>query len=208
MKQRAPLTFWQRVNWAAIALAAAAALFVAYPALRGYGSEAGLAGAELYARPAWLYSHVSAMFGFALLATGIGVISRRAGAAAWIGTLLVLPYYGAEAFGLHALGREAVELGDGAAIAAADSFRFEPVAMTTFAIGWIGLAVAGWWLIRDRQQLRRFGQIGAVLTGVALLLFLPQFFFPPAGRISHGVLLAVGLALIAIDLWQQQKKQQ
>jgi hypothetical protein len=43
-------------------------------------------------------------------------------------------------------------------------------------------------------------RIGLVLTAIALLTYLPQFFFPPSGRIGHGIVLAAGLLLLAYAL--------
>jgi hypothetical protein len=44
------------------------------------------------------------------------------------------------------------------------------------------------------------GMIG-VLTGIAVALYLPQFFGPPPVRMAHGVLLAIGCLWLAIGLW-------
>lgn len=184
--------------WRPAALFLAAICFVAYPALRGYSDESGLSGAHAYARPEWLYSHVFAMLGFVLLAYGLSQLVPRAAVAAWIGTILVLPYYGAEAFGLHALGKQVLETGHVDMIAAADEFRFEPVAVTLFALGWLAFSVAGILLLPAVAASDGwFSRAGLSLVALGLLVFLPQFFFPPAGRILHGVVLAIGLILVA-----------
>ncbi|HEY1135059.1 MAG TPA: hypothetical protein VGE77_10815, partial [Nocardioides sp.] len=183
------------------ALALAGAALAAYPALRGYAVEDGLAAAELYARPAWLWAHALAMVGFALVAWGLGAVHALAQRWMTVGLVLLLPYYGAEAYGLHAVGRRVVETGDAAVLAAgdgaADLFRYEPVAVTLFALGWVALAVAGALLVRGAPRDPRLRRAGLVLTGVALATYLPQFFLPAPGRVAHGVVAAVGLVALA-----------
>jgi hypothetical protein len=187
----------KRIGLQGIALAVAGIAFAVYPMLRGAGSETGMSGADLYARPAWLVAHVLGMVGFVLTAWALTSLDRLAGTLAVAGTALVLPYYGAEAYGLHAIGRRVVETGDTSAVAAADLFRYEPVAMTTFAVGLLLLAAAGVRLVlmsRDHAGMVRWG---LALTGITLATYLPQFFLPIEGRIGHGVLLGTGLLLLA-----------
>ncbi|WP_344808076.1 hypothetical protein [Microlunatus ginsengisoli] len=187
---------------AAVTLGLAGLAFAAYPMLRGYGSETGLAGAALYARPAWVAAHLLGMVGFALLALGLSRIDERAGRWATWGAFAVLPYYGAEAFGLHALGLRAIQTGHADMTAASDMFRYQPVAITIFALGWIAFGAVG---VRLLLLARRGGEAmlraGLVLAGVALITYLPQFFLPPAGRIGHGLLLGIGLLLTAYATW-------
>lgn len=185
------------VGRAALVLAIAGAAFAAYPILRGSGSEAGLAGAELYARDAWLIAHVLGMAGFAAIGWGLGVVDRLAGRLALAGALLVLPYYGAEAFGLHALGQRVLETGDASAIAAADLFRYQPLAMTMFVAGLVLVAGAGVRLLLKVRHGPGGQRIGLLLTGAALATYLPQFFVPIGGRIGHGVVLGLGLLALA-----------
>ncbi|MFW6773108.1 hypothetical protein ACOACO_02400 [Nocardioides sp. CPCC 205120] len=186
-------------------LGLAGAALAAYPALRGHAVEDGLAAAELYARPAWLWAHVLAMAGFVLVALGLAAVDRAAQRAAVVGTALLLPYYGAEAYGLHAVGRRVVETGDAAVLSAgdgaADLFRYEPVAVTLFALGWVALALAGARLVvvAVRRSPGPLARAGLVLTAAALATYLPQFFLPPGGRTAHGVLAAAGLLLLAVD---------
>jgi hypothetical protein len=180
------------------ALALAALAFAAYPVLRGYGPETGMDGAALYARPAWLLAHVLGMAGFVLVATGLAGVDPRAGRWATWGAFLVLPYYGAEAFGLHALGTEVLATGHGDMTAAADAFRYHPAALAMFTAGWAAFAAVGTRLLVLARRAGGASRWGLALTGLALLTHLPQFFLPAAGRISHGLVLAVGLALLAV----------
>jgi hypothetical protein len=185
---------------ATAALAAAGLAFAAYPVLRGYGTEAGMAGAELYARPAWLLAHLLGMAGFVLAATGLAAVDGRAARWATWGAFGVLPYYGAEAFGLHALGVRVVETGHADMTTAATLFRYQPVALTLFVLGWAVLAAVGVRLLGLARHERGVLRLGLVLTGVALATYLPQFFLAPVGRIGHGLVLATGLLLLAVDL--------
>jgi hypothetical protein len=173
-------------------LVAAGALFVAYPALRPWGDATvdGMAGA--FASPAWLVAHLAAVAGFVLVGFGIRPLSRVAATVWWIGAGLVLPYYGAEAFALHALGlRSSGE----ALAAAADAVRNGPVQLIVFGVGLLLFAVAAV-LVAARGADR--GRALALPFAVATVLFLPQFFLPPALRIAHGVLLGVGCVLLAV----------
>ena len=45
-----------------------------------------------------------------------------------------------------------------------------------------------------------------MLAGIALLTYLPQFFLPSAGRIGHGLVLGIGLLVIAYAVlgWTEQ----
>ena len=56
------------------------------------------------------------------------------------------------------------------------------------AAGGVALAVTLW---------RHSARAAAVLLGAGLALYLPQFWFPPAGRVLHGLVLAAGLVLLA-----------
>jgi hypothetical protein len=169
-------------------LVAAGALFVAYPALRPWGDATvdGMAGA--FASPAWLVAHLAAVAGFVLVGLGIRPLSGAAATAWWVGAGFVLPYYGAEAFALHALGlRSSGE----ALAAAADAVRNGPVQLIGFGIGLLLFAVAAV-LVAVR------GRALALPFAAAMVLFLPQFFLPPALRLAHGVLLGVGCVLLAV----------
>lgn len=181
----------------AAALALAGVAFATYPAIRGYGLEIGLAGAELWARPAWLAAHVLGMAGFVLAGWGLAAVDRRAGRWGLLGAVLVLPYYGAEAFGLHALGRRATETGDASMAAAADMFRYGPVALTVFALGLTLVAAAGLRLLVLVPRATAVSRVGLSLVGLALATYLPQFFATPTGRVVHGAVLGVGLVVLA-----------
>src|SRR5438309_1011686 len=109
-----------RVRLGAASFAIAGVLFLLYPAIRPFSDETSLQGAAAFASTAWILAHMLAMVGFTLVMLGLlGLyLAFRAtaveGIAFWalaVGLLsigLLLPFYGGEAFGLHAIGEEAL----------------------------------------------------------------------------------------------------
>lgn len=188
---------------AAAFFALAAVLFVLYPALRPYSSEVGLAGAGAFGSDRWVFAHLCGMaaFGGFAAATCTLTVPRLPRATAVLGVGLILPYYGAEAFGLHALGRAALARGDAGLTGVADLVRNNPLALTMFGAGWIVLAVAGVTVARGLWL--RGARTGAALLGAGMVLYLPQFFGPPWLRIAHGVLLGAGLVIVAVGLFRR-----
>ena len=215
----------------ALALAAAGVLFVIYPAVRPWRDESTTGGAlAAMSSGGWVASHLSGMLGFILLSLGLlavrdalgetgrtaGVGSPPAGRPAagpagaavltgWLGAGLILPYYGAETFGLHGIAGEAAAGSPLVLLDLVDAVRFDPVAVTMFGIGLLLLAAAGlltavavW-----RSDLRPRGAGVALAAG--LVLYLPQFYAPPAVRIGHGVLVAVGALWLAVVLWRARR---
>lgn len=189
---------------AGLALAAAGVLFIAYPVLRPWADETTLAGAEAMASTAWVASHMFGMVAFALTTLGITWIvgtarhGRLAGVAAWLGTLLVLPYYGAETFGLQVIAQRALDEGDASLLVLAEDFRMGAAPVTMFGLGLAALAIAGVALAMSVWRHGRVNRLGGLLAGTALVMYLPQFFAPPVLRITHGAVLGAGLILLAI----------
>lgn len=194
------MRYWAR----SIVLFIAAVSFAIYPVLRGFGSETGVTGAQHYASTTWVAAHVAAMVGFVALVVVLRIDAtdqrrRTTELLGWISVALLLPYYGAEAYGLNALGRWVLDGGDPTSMSVADDFRFAPVPITIFAAGWILLAWVAIRMIRDHVGSIRLERVGVWMTAAGLLLFLPQFFAPGTVRIAHGVILAVGLAIWAVS---------
>ncbi len=202
------------VRVGAVGLAVTGVLFTIYPALRPYSDETGMAGARAFASPAWVASHTFAICGFILLTLGLlalrvalaGTPGQRRGTTGAMLTLvgvgLTLPYYGAEVFGLHAIGQRAIHDNNPGLVDMANDVRYNPVAITMFGTGLILLAVG---TVLAALAIWRSGTL-ARWSGVPLaagyVLFLPQFFGPPAVRVAHGVLILVGCALLAAALWR------
>jgi succinate dehydrogenase hydrophobic anchor subunit len=199
----------------ALALAVAGVLFILYPAVRPWQDESTVEGAtKAMSSSAWVAAHLFAMIGFILVALGLlavwNAVSRTpaerlalaAVVTAWVGVGLVLPYYGAEDFGLNAIARKAAEGQVADLLGLVDAVRFSPVPATTFVLGLLLLgagavlaAVAVW---RSGVLPRASG----VLFALGFALFIPQFFTPPAVRIAHGVLVAAGSIWLALALWR------
>ena len=204
-----------RVRLGALALAVAGVLFVLYPAIRPYSDEMSLQGAAAFASNAWIVAHVLAMLGFVLVALGVLALyytlrdtpaeqlAFLALIAIWIGVGLTLPYYGAEAFGLHVLGQEAIRQDSTAMLVLADDVRYGPgiylfgAGLLLLGIGTILAAAAVW---RSGALPRWSG----ILFGLAFALYIPQFFTSPPIRVAHGLLVTAGCVWLAFSIWQAQ----
>ena len=191
------------VRQGALAFAAAGLLFLAYPVLRPY-SGGPEDGAAEFASGLWVVAHLSAVLGFILLP--LGLMALRAGRgtflAMWFGVGLTLPYYGAEVFGLNAIGLRSVQDHNPALVDLAQVIRYTPTAVTSFGLGLllIGLgavltAVHVW-----RSESPRWSGVPFAL---GFALFIPQFFTTPPIRMAHGLLVAVGCVLLAVVLWRR-----
>lgn len=191
--------------------ALAGLLFVLYPAIRPFSDETSLQGAAAFGSSAWVVAHSFAIVAFVLLVLGLfGVylalqrttverLMLVALVGSWVGVGLTLPFYGAEVFGLHAIGRAALEKSDVGLVALAGDVRGEPgiwfivVGLVLLAIGIVIFAVAAW---RSHVVTRWIG----IPLAVGFALYLPQFMAPHAVRVAHGLLIAVGCWLIGWNL--------
>lgn len=199
----------------AFALAVAGVLFVLYPAVRPWQDESTVEGAiKAMTSGAWVAAHLFAMVGFILVALGLlglwnAVRRTRAERLAlaavvttWIGVGLTLPYYGAEDFGLNAIARKAAEGQVSDLLGLVEAVRFSPVPITTFGLGLLLLAAGA---VLAAVAIWRSGVLArssGILFAAGFVLFLPQFFTPPAVRIAHGVLVAAGSIWLAVALWR------
>jgi hypothetical protein len=199
----------------ALALAAAGILFVLYPAVRPWHDESTVAGATAsMGSTAWVISHVCAMLGFILVPLGLLAIggaltgSRSARLAltatvvTWVGSGLTLPYYGAEDFGLHAIASKHA----GALLDLIKAVRYQPLAITIFGVGLLTLGAGA---VLAAVAIWRSGVLprySGILFAAGFALLLPQFYLPPAARITHGVLTGAGLAVLAAALWRASAK--
>lgn len=198
----------RRDTVAAGALAVAGVLFVAYPALRPYSDESTLDGAAALSSTAWVVAHLLAMAAFVLLALGLaralprGRSGRTAVVTAWLGTALILPYYGVETFGLQVIAQRALDDGDASLLALADTLHTGGIAVVVFGAGLVLLAVAGAALGLALWSGGGVVRLGGLLAGSGLVLYVPQYFAPGGLRIAHGVILGVGLVLLAAVAWR------
>jgi hypothetical protein len=202
-----------RTRAGAVALAAAGALFLAYPAVRPYHDETTAAGATTsMGSNAWVASHLFAMVGFVLLPLGLlaitGVVGRTrpagltlaATVAVWIGAALCLPYYGSEDFGLHAIAGPHGSQSN--VVGLVDAVRTQPVALSTFGAGLVVLAIGAILAAVALWRAAVLPRWVGIPFAAALVLFLPQFYASPSVRIAHGVLMFVSLVLLAGALWR------
>ncbi len=192
----------------ALALLIAGLSFFLYPAVRPFSDEASLQGAAAFASQSWLLAHTLAMAWFITLSLGLlglwtqlrggtgGLLAAAALLLSWIGTGLTLPYYGAETFGLHAVGQEALRRQDATILALADAIRWQEglwfilAGLLSLAVGAVALALAVW---RSGVLPKWTG----IPLAIGLVLFLPQFFTPQTARVGHGLLMLVGCLLLA-----------
>jgi hypothetical protein len=176
--------------------------FALYPALRPFSDEQSLGGARAFASTRWLVAHSLGIAAFILLAVGLFAVyehiqdtgARRTARAGllltWIGAGLVLPYYGAEVFGLHAAGQQGLTTGDTStfdtlihAIRWEAGIWFIIAGLLLLAAGTITFAVAVW----RSATLPRWSAIPlAALTA----LYIPQFAASQPIRVTYGILLA------------------
>jgi hypothetical protein len=188
----------------AMALTLSGLCFLLYPVIRPFSSEVGAAGARAFASSSWVIAHSLGIIGFILLTLGLlGVYLRlqettlarpmvMALSVSWIGVGLTLPYYGAEVFGLHAVGQRTLSFGDtGLLKPLTHSIRWEAgiyfiiAGLLLLAVGAVIAAVVVW-------RSKRLQRWGAVPLAVALLLYVPQFAASQPVRIAHGVLMLAG----------------
>jgi hypothetical protein len=200
-----------RLRLTSACFALAGLLFVLYPAIRPFSDETTLQGAAAFGSTAWVIAHSFAIAAFLLLVLGLlGVylslqqtrverLMLAALVASWVGVGLTLPFYGAEVFGLHAIGQAALRRNDASLVALAGDVRGEPgiwfivVGLVLLAVGILLFAVAAW-----RSHVLT-GWIGIPLV-VGFALYLPQFMTSQPVRVAHGLLIAVGCWLVAWNL--------
>jgi hypothetical protein len=206
-----------RIRLGALSMATSGILFVLYPALRPFSDEKSLQGAEAFASSAWVAAHVLAMFGFILLAWALHSLylllqgtdaetrSFRAFAVSWIGIGLILPFYGAEAFGLHAIGEAAVQQHSTALLALVDNVR-SGAGLTLFGVGLVVLALGTILAASAIWQSRIMPKWSGIPLALGFALYIPQFYGTQPVRVAHGLLVTVGSLWVAISMWQASSR--
>jgi O-antigen ligase len=116
-----------------------------------------------------------------------------------------LPYYGAETFALHAVGREVVRQSNvDLLVILTNSIRFGEgiwffgFGLLAIAVGTILFGIAIW----KSGILTRWSGIP---LAIGFTLFIPQFYTPQPVRIGHGLLVMVGCWLIAWSVLNYRK---
>ena len=192
----------------ALALVVAGILFVFYPALRPFSSEKGLEGAHAFGSTNWIIAHSLAMAAFILLGLALlGICELVRGTngerlaiwgtvLSWVGIGLTLPYYGAEVFGLHAVGQAVVDRNNPDLMSIVHSIRWEVgifwilTGLALLAIGVILFAIAIW-------RSGRLANWAGIVLAVAFSLYIPQFAASQPVRVAHGILILLGGMLLA-----------
>ena len=207
----------RRTQMGAVAFAIAGVLFAVYEVVAPRADETTLDGAAAWASAGWAIAHISAIVGLILIPLGYGAIrgfldgtpqERTAHLAAvigYIGSGLTISYYGAEVYGLKAIGERAVAAGDPSLTDVGNDFRLDPSAMTIFAIGLLLIAVAA---VLASIAVWRSGTLprwSAVPLAALLVTMLPQYFLPHAWRIVWGVLVAIAALWLAAALWRASR---
>ena len=186
--------------------------FVLYPAIRPFSSEVGLDGAQAFASSKWILAHSLGILGFVLLGLGtLGLYLRLEGTppakrmltalvTVWLGVTLTIPYYGAEVFGLHAVGQRVVSQNTPALLEPlTHDIRWEAgiyfilLGLLLLAVGAILVATVVW-------RSERFNRWSGVPLAAGLVLYIPQFTGPQSVRIAHGLLMLAGCALLGWEL--------
>lgn len=188
--------------------AVAGVLFVLYPAIRPFSDETSLHGAAAFGSTAWVVAHSFAIVAFILLVLGIfGLylllqdtsvekVVLIALVASWIGVGLTLPFYGAEVFGLHAIGQAALKQNSAALVSLAADVRGAPgiwfiiFGLILLGAGTIVLAVGIW---RSGVLVRW----GGIPLAAGFALYIPQFTASQQIRVAHGFLVTLGCGLLA-----------
>ncbi|MFY9714734.1 MAG: hypothetical protein WAK00_14805 [Microbacterium sp.] len=194
----------------------AGVLMATFQLLRPWGdiSEDPQSMAEAFADTRWVIAHLAGAASFVMLAalarvaavassakTGTGRPTRVAGiaqVAMATGAALVLPYYGAETFALHELGRAFLGGASLDIFGLSTGTRMNPAAIALFGVGLLLIAVAGVCLSLARV---RGGTAwwSAWPLGVLVAFALPQFALPPAGRVAYGVAFLIAAIVFAVS---------
>ncbi|MEV4123933.1 hypothetical protein [Nocardia sp. NPDC049707] len=203
-----------RTRIGALGLALAGILFLVYETVAPRTDQDTLEGAASWASTGWAVGHIGAIIGLILIPLGWTALRNHladtrterhaylAATVGYIGSALSISYYGAEVYGLRAIGARAVADGDASLTQIGADFRMSPIAATVFAIGLALIAVAA---ILAAVAIWRSGTLqrwSAVPLAAAMVLYLPHFWLPHAVRIGWGALVTVGAVWIAVELWR------
>lgn len=206
-----------RTRLGAIAIALAGVLFVLYEALAPRVDQTTLEGAASWASAGWAVAHIAAIIGLILIpmawsalrnhldAAGGGKPERTAFLAAllgYAGSGLTISYYGAETYGLKAIGEHATAVGDASLTSIGEDFRMDPTAATIFVVGLALIAAAATLAAIAVWRSGTMHRWSAVPMAVAMALYLPQFFVPHPLRIAWGAAVTAGALWIARELWR------
>lgn len=185
--------------------------FALYPIIRPFSDEATMQGAKAFASGEWMVSHILAMIAFTFLPLGFLELQKSskdpsitpalnlAVMFSIIGIGFTLPYYGGETFGLHAIGYEALRQQNDELVSLEIIVRSGP-GLLMFVIGLLLLAVSSIIVAVSLWKSERYSKWSGIPLAIGMLLYLPQFMTDEPFRIAHGILVALGCLLIALEL--------
>ena len=206
-----------RTRLSAVALAIAGIFFLLYPALRPFSDEASMQGAAAFASSRWLVAHILAIVAFTLIPVGLlGLYNSLRETAAegpgyWalllsmIGVGLTLPFYGGEAYGLHAIGQASLTQQSAALLDMAGVVR-SGAGLILFILGLLLLAAAAIVAAAAVWKSNTYPKWSGVPLAVGFVLYLPQFFGTQPLRVGHGLLVAIGCLWLAAGLWRHGRQ--
>ena len=162
-------------------------------------------------------AHVLAIFAFTLIPVGLlGIhgllrddsqepLAYRSIVLSLAGIGLALPFYGAETYGLQAIGEEALRQQSADVLRLAAAVR-SGVGLALFLVGLLLLAVATLLTSIVVWKSGRLARWSGVPLAIGMLLYLPQFFWSQPFRVAHGLLVAIGCLWLAVGLWRRASR--
>lgn len=200
----------------AISLGISGILFVLYPVIRPFSDEVSLEGAEAFASTEWLVAHILAIVAFTLLPLGflgfyhslqdttLKPLMYSALVLCFVSIGLILPFYGGETYGLHAIGLEAITQQTADLVSIANVVR-SGTGLVMFLIGLLLLATASILVAITIWRSGRYQKWSGIPFSLGMALYIPQFFGGQPLRVAHGLLVTLGCFWLAVDLWRQSK---
>jgi hypothetical protein len=122
-----------------------------------------------------------------------------------VGAGLTLTFYGAEAYGLHAIGAAVVRQHNVALVGLANDVRSGP-GLVVFLVGLLLLGIASVMAATAIWKSRGWPRCSGVPFALGFVLYIPQFFGDQPVRVAHGLLVASGCFWIALSMWQRSDK--
>ena len=206
-----------RRHLGALALGVAALLFMVFPLIRPFfpldptapAATLTVASPVLTSAP-WVVSHLLCTCAFVLLLYGMQTLhvclmpsqaegrALRAMGVGVAGIALILPMLGVETFMLPIIGKLYLE--GHTAIAPAVRMIYLGPAMVVFLLGLVLLAVGAIGFARAIWQSAVLPKWAGIVWATGLTLWFPPF--PRPVRIVDGLLIGIGGAWLAWDLWR------